>query len=69
MAPGGVVPGEVAPTDGAVTEDDTTTGGTLPDTSGQESESGQTDTVQPGAGAAAEQAVPGADAGAVPAAP
>lgn len=69
VAPGGVVPGEVAPTDGAVTEDDTTTGGTLPDTSGQESESGQTDTVQPGAGAAAEQAVPGADAGAVPAAP
>ncbi|MFE7630756.1 hypothetical protein [Kocuria sp. NPDC057446] len=70
-APGAAVPGEVAPTSGAVTGDGTTSGGTLPGTGGQQSGTGQTgaDTGQPGAGAAAPQVVPGADAGAAPAAP
>jgi hypothetical protein len=65
VAPGGVVPGEVAPTSGAVTED----GGTVPGAGDQQLDGGQTDTVQPGAGAGAQQGVPGADAGAAPAAP
>lgn len=70
-APGGAVPGELAPTSGAVTGDGTTSGGTLPDTGGQQSGTGQTgaDTGQPGAGAGAPQVAPGADAGAAPAAP
>jgi hypothetical protein len=71
VAPGGVVPGEVAPTDGAVTGDGTTSDGTLPDTGGRQSGADQTgaDTGQPGAGAAAQQVVPGTDAGAAPAVP
>ncbi|MFI7742900.1 hypothetical protein [Kocuria rhizosphaericola] len=66
-APGAVAPDEAAPTSGAVTGDGTTSGEELPDTGSQQLDSGGTDTGQPGA--AAEQGVTGADAGAVPAAP
>ena len=68
VPPGGVAPGELDPASGEVTGDGTTSGEELPDTSGQQSDGGETDTVEPGAGAAAEQGVTG-DAGAAPAAP
>lgn len=69
-----VLPGEVAPDegtaeDGAVTGDGTTSGEQLPDTGGQQLDSGQSDTGQQGAGAAVQPGLSGGDAGAVPAAP